>query len=153
MLLTISSSSSVPADAAQAVSDQSASGSQALAALSLILAVVALAALVNVAFARRQVRNVTRAERERAQNMRELLRTIRMAESIAGIGVWQFDPATGVQQWSDGLKRLFGIEHNDAFVEGDAETLLFANNINLVGKVREFAGAAEPFTLQFDIYG
>ena len=118
-----------------AVTPQNEAGSGAMMVLSLLLALVALAAVGNVVSSRRQVRKVTRSERSKARNMRELLRTLRMAESIAGIGVWQYDPASGVQQWSDGLKRLFGIEEPEAFVEGDAETLLFSNNVNLVGKV------------------
>ncbi|WP_299193322.1 sensor domain-containing diguanylate cyclase [uncultured Erythrobacter sp.] len=153
MLLNTASSLVAGPDLASGVAAPAETGSGALMVLSLLLAMVAIAAVANVITSRRQVRKITRTERARAQNMRELLRTVRMAESMAGIGVWQFDPVTGIQQWSDGLKRLFGIEHNDPFVEGDAETLLFANNINLVGKVREHGDEVEPFTLQFDIYG
>ena len=124
-----------------------------LLVVSLVLAMIALAALGGVISARRETRSVARLARSRAESMRELLRTVRMAESIAGIGVWQYDPATGVQQWSNGLKRLFGIDHDDPFVEGDAETLLFANDIDLIGKVGAHCEEVEPFTLQFEILG
>jgi len=117
----------------------------------LLLALVALAGLAGVISARRETREVARLARSRAQSMRELLRTVRMAEQISGIGVWQYDPATGVQQWSNGLKRLFGIDEEEPFVDGDAETLLFANHVDLVGKVRECGEEVEPFTLNFDI--
>ena len=128
-------------------------GSDSLMIMCALLGLVAMAAIASVVTARRDTRNISRLARRRAQNMRELLRTVRMAESIAGIGVWQFDPETGVQQWSDGLKRLFGIEQQDDFGEGDAETLLFANHVDLVGKVCEHTDEVEPFTLQFDISG
>lgn len=121
--------------------------------MSVLLAMVALASVYSVVTSRRQARKAGRIARDRARSMRELLRTVRMAESIAGIGVWQYNPVTGAQEWSDGFKRLFGIEHGDAFVDGDAETLLFANDVNLVGKVREHAKQIEPYKLQFDIHG
>lgn len=117
----------------------------------LVLAMIALGCLAGVISARRETREVARLARSRAQSMRELLRTVRMAEQIAGIGVWQYDPATGVQQWSNGLKRLFGIDEEEPFVDGDAETLLFANDVDLVGKVLECGEEVEPFTLYFDI--
>ena len=117
------------------------------------IGMVAMAAIGNVVAARRETRKAARLARSRARTMAELLRTVRMAETIAGIGVWQYDPITEKQQWSDGLKRLFGMESKEEFVEGDAETLLFANHIDLIGKVKEHAEAIEPYTLQFDIYG
>lgn len=118
---------------------------------TVIVGVIALAAVAKVVKARRATRSMGRIARNRAQAMTELLRTVRMAETIAGIGVWQYDPAAGTQQWSNGLKRLFGLEFDDAFVEGDAETLLFAHDIDLVGKVNENRGEAQPYSFGFDI--
>ncbi|MEL6486919.1 MAG: sensor domain-containing diguanylate cyclase [Pseudomonadota bacterium] len=85
--------------------------------------------------------------------MNELLRTVRMAESIADLGIWQYNPSSGTQQWSEGMRQLFGVDHQDDFVAGDAETLLFANDINLVGDVSRHALERAPFTLRYDIHG
>ncbi len=128
-------------------------GADMLMVFTVILGLIAMAAIANVVIARRQARSAARTARSRAQSMRELLRTVRMAETIAGIGVWQYDPKTGTQWWSDGLKRLFDVDANEVFVEGDAETLLFANNIDLIGQINEHADEVEPYSLQFDVHG
>ncbi len=126
-------------------------GSDMLMLIVIALGLIAIAAIGKVIAARRETRSAARLARKRARSMAELLRMVRMAETIAGIGIWQFDPKTGTQLWSDGLKRLFGIEEGEDFVEGDAETLLFANDIDLIGKVNEHTDEVEPYTLQFDV--
>ncbi len=126
--------------------------SGSLLIVTVLIGLVAVVALVNVATARREARAAARLARSRAQGMKDLLRTVRMAETIAGIGVWQYDPKTGVQHWSNGLKRLFGMDQNEELLEGDAETFLFAHDIDLVGKVMEHCEEVEPFTLEFDIH-
>ncbi len=128
-------------------------GADMLMVFTVILGLIAMAAIANVVIVRRQTRSSARIARQRAESMSELLRTVRTAETIAGIGIWQYDPSTGTQQWSDGLKRVFGIDSDEVFVEGDAETLLFANNIDLVGKVDEHCDEVDPFHLQFDVHG
>ncbi len=128
-------------------------GPEALAGISLLLGFVAFAAVIGVMMARRETRYAARVARERGSKMSELLRTVRMAESIADLGVWLYDPATGKQQWSDGLRALFGVDHDDPFVDGDAETLLFANDISLIDCVTEHRETREPFELRYDIVG
>lgn len=118
-----------------------------------VLALVAAASLVGVVAARHEARDAARLARHRGRAMNELLRTVRMAESIADLGVWQYDPTAGEQQWSDGMRRLFGIDHEDEFVAGDAETLLFANDIDLIGQVTRCSRERAPYTLHFDIHG
>lgn len=128
-------------------------GNDGLMAMCIILAVVALAAVLSTIRNRRNAREASRRARRQGEAMRELLRSVRMAESIAGLGVWQYDHIARVQQWSDGLKRLFGIDPAAKLVEGDAETLLYANDIDLVGKVCQHSHKIEPFTLEFEIFG
>lgn len=128
-------------------------GADALALGCVVLALVAMAAITSVVMARRETRAAYRSIRARGDLMREFLQTVRMAESIAGIGVWQYDPHTGAQQWSDGLKRLFGIAARENFVDGDAETLLFANDIDLVEQVTRRSANSDPYTLRFDVVG
>ncbi|EAQ30646.1 sensory box-containing diguanylate cyclase, putative [Erythrobacter sp. NAP1] len=119
----------------------------------LTLTIIALVALSSTMVNRREMRFVAREARSRSETMRELLRTMRMAECIAGIGVWEYDYAAGVQHWSDGLKRLFGISADAEFTPGDAETLLFANGADLVGQIRAKGEEVEPYNLTLDIYG
>ncbi len=128
-------------------------GLDALVAINFLLGFVAVVAVIGVVMARRETRFAARVARERGRNMGQLLRTVRMAESIADIGVWQYDPGSGQQHWSSGMRSLFGVNHDEPFVDGDAETLLFANDINLVDSVTEFRHTREPFELHYDIVG
>lgn len=118
-----------------------------------ILAVIALAGIVTTVTNRRAAREAGRKARERGEAMRELLRSMRMAETMAGIGLWQYNYATGDQEWSDGLKRMFGVDGDAEMVEGDAETLLYANGTDLIGEIKQNQQRVEPFHLQFDIAG
>ncbi|NQX93873.1 MAG: GGDEF domain-containing protein [Erythrobacter sp.] len=128
-------------------------GASSLLIGACVLAVVAMISLGGVISARRQTREALRLARHRGRAMNELLRTVRMAESIADLGVWQYDPISGEQQWSDGMRRLFGVEHDDEFVEGDAETLLYANDIDLIAHVTRRDIERSPFILHYDIHG
>ena len=118
-----------------------------------LLALVAMFSLAGVVAARFETRQVARIARNRASSMNELLRTVRMAESIADLGVWQYDPATGEQQWSDGMRMLFGVDGDDDFVAGDAETLLYANDIDLISNVMQRQNERAPYTLRYEIRG
>jgi len=118
-----------------------------------LLALVAMFSLAGVVAARFETRQVARIARNRASSMNELLRTVRMAESIADLGVWQYDPATGEQQWSDGMRMLFGVDGDDDFVAGDAETLLYANDIDLISNVMQRHNERAPYTLRYEIRG
>lgn len=128
-------------------------GADALALGCIVLAIIALAAVVGIIRARGETRTAYRSVRARGDLMHEFLQTVRMAETIAGIGIWQYDANAGTQQWSDGLKRLFGIEGDEDFVEGDAETLLFANGVDLVEQVTRRCAQTGPYTLRFDLVG
>lgn len=121
--------------------------------IAAILAVVAIASVGGVVVSRREAREAARVARQRAQAMNELLSTVRMAESIADLGIWQYDPTTGEQQWSDGMRQLFGVDHDEEFVAGDAETLLYANDIDLISHVARHKSARAPFTLSYEIHG
>ncbi len=126
--------------------------SDPLFAIAIALGLVALASLAGVITVRREARAASRLARERGQAINELLRTVRLAESIANLGVWQYDPVTADQRWSNGLRRIFGVEHDEEFVAGDAETLLYANDIDLVAHIRRRADERAPFTLKYDIH-
>ncbi len=125
----------------------------ALLGISMLLGLVAFVAVIGVMMARRETRLAARLARQRTRKMGELIRTVRMAESIAELGVWQYDPSTGEQNWSDGMRALFGVDHDEPLQQGDAETLLLANNIDLIDRVSEYCDTREPFELSYDIIG
>lgn len=124
-------------------------GTDGLLVFSTLLAIAALCAVIGVAKARRRTRQMARQARKRTDTMSELLRTVRMAESIADLGVWQYNPKTGDQIWSDGMRALLGVSEGEAFVDGDAETLLLANGIDLTGEVSQRLKTAEPYKIHF----
>ncbi|MHA7818022.1 MAG: diguanylate cyclase [Erythrobacter sp.] len=126
-------------------------GADTLLLVCFVLAVVALAAVCNVIATRREARKVARTSRKRSDALKELLRSLRMAECIAGIGMWQYDYETGIQQWSDGLKRLFGIDQDAQLCAGDAETVLCVNDVDLVGRIKQHAHRVEPFSFRFEL--
>lgn len=128
-------------------------GQQIAVAVCLLLGLVSIALLASTVSARREARFASRLARERGERMNELLRTVRMAEHIADLGVWQYDTKTGTQQWSDGMRMLFGIDKDEQFVAGDAETLLFANDIDLVGQVMAHADETGVYEMFYDITG
>jgi len=135
----------------QNASSASLAGSDALLFACFALSVIALGAVAKVFSARREVRSAARDARNHSEGMRELLQTVRMAESIAGIGVWQYDHENDKQTWSEGFKRLFGVDDEQAFVEGDAETLLYLQGIDLVAMVRNHSEATGPFVVGFHL--
>lgn len=115
-----------------------------------LLGIVATLAVVGVSASRNKARRAAQAARDNSETMGDLLRTVRMAESMAGLGVWQYEPASGRQHWSPGMRALFGIMHEDAFVAGDAETLLLANGVDLVGSVLFHREETQPFAFHIE---
>jgi len=146
-------SAPVTADMPTELVSPNAAGGQGLLIAACVLAVVAMISIAGVFKTRREARDASRLARHRGRSMNELLRTVRMAESIAELGIWQYDPTSGEQQWSDGMRRLFGVDHDDEFVAGDAETLLYANDIDLIAHVTRRGDERTPFTLHYDIHG
>ncbi len=128
-------------------------GHQVLVAACVLLGVVALVLVATTVSARREARFTARLARDRGERMSDLMHTVRMAENIADLGIWQYDTTTGTQQWSAGMRVLFGVERDEEFVPGDAETLLFANDMDLVGQVKANAQKAGAFELYYDICG
>lgn len=124
---------------------------ETLLLLCMMMAIIALGAIVGTIRMRKSTRQSAREAQAQGAAMRELLRALRMAETIAGVGVWQFDYETQQQQWSDGLKRLFCVEYAAELREGDAETLLYSNNVDLVSWVKQNKGLLETYSLPFDI--
>ncbi len=128
-------------------------GSDALIVFSALMALVAAAATGFYLAAKREAHAAADLAQSRSHFHAKAMQTVAVVEDIAGIGVWQFDPTSGIQEWSKGMRRLFGINHTEPFVEGDAETLLFANNVDLIGSVSERLSEQEGYDLHFDIYG
>ncbi|MEL7445330.1 MAG: hypothetical protein AAGK02_05890 [Pseudomonadota bacterium] len=136
--------------AVEAGAGATGAGQHALLWLCLLLGLIAVSLVFSVLASRRQVRASARIARDRAIQMRRLLQAIRLSENISQIGVWQYNPATGHQQWSDGMRVLFGIDPEERFDEGDADTILAANHIDLVLDARKRSLERSPFILEYD---
>lgn len=74
-----------------------------------------------------------------------------MVEEIAVIGLWQYFPDEQRHDWSPGLREIFGLDPDEVFLPGDAETLLAANGVDLVSFVMAKQDEMEPFTRRFAI--
>lgn len=129
----------------------SGAGADALMIACVVLGIVALTAVLSVFSARRRARDAARIARARTRKLGEWMRTVRMAENIADLGIWQYEPATGIQHWSRGMRAIFGIDHDDPFVAGDAETVLLANDVDLVATVMHYSDAIDPFEMRFEM--
>lgn len=116
-----------------------------------LLSMMALASLIGIVGARREVRSAARLARSQGDGLHEWLATLRGGQDCAGAGVWQYDPVTGEQHWSHAMRRLFGVDHADDFVPGDADTLLCAHGIDLVPQVTQLADQRTPYTLEFAV--
>jgi len=125
-------------------------GPHMLLAIGMVLALIALSTLAAIIRTRSRAGGVARDLRSRSRCVEEWLATIRALEARTGTGVWHYDHATGRQEWSDGMKCLFGIDPVETFVEGDAETLLCANDIDLIQQVRAHTDATAPYRMLFD---
>lgn len=130
-----------------------APGETTLVVACIALVLVCLALVAALFASRRDTRFAAQIARDRAQKIDRLVRTARLAEEMAGLGIWQCEPETGRQTWSDGLRKIFGVEGDEPLVEGDAETILFANNIDLVRAVRERLDEDGPYELHYEMYG
>ncbi|XUU59799.1 GGDEF domain-containing protein [Erythrobacter sp. HA6-11] len=107
--------------------------------LSLFWAAIAFAAFQTFQTARlgRVIDRKDALLRRRREQFGNLSRVLRMTEELGDFGVWQYCPAEQRQEWSRGLRDLFGVDNNEPFLEGDAETLLQANHIDLVALARK----------------
>ncbi|WP_394727276.1 diguanylate cyclase [Altererythrobacter sp. GH1-8] len=70
-----------------------------------------------------------RRRKERFSDVSQVLKT---TEQLGDFGHWQYFPREDRQLWSRTLREFFGLQTQDEMKEGDAETLLASNGINLV---------------------
>ncbi len=136
--------------------EQSAISSQSIIGWPIILSVLLALAVVGLAVALdskiKRLRVVQKLLHRRGIRLIELIRLMKMAEDNASLGVWHYYPGVQRQKWSGGMKKLFGLESDVELLEGDAETLLAANEIDLVGQVPDRragpAGESSQFTIR-----
>jgi diguanylate cyclase (GGDEF)-like protein len=118
------------------------------------LALVFVCLFLGVMFARSIRRHgfALQLAHKRARRISESVRMFRMAEEIAGLGVWQYFPQQDRQRWSQGMKLLFGIEPGETLMAGDLETLLSSNGIDLVSAVSNAARTNQDASTRFEIH-
>ncbi len=122
--------------------------------LAITIVIAALAAVVFKLALRRgriRTRNLQHLARKRGMRLVELMRLVSMAESSAHLGLWHYYPDEKRQEWSGGMKELFGLEADTELLDGDAETLLASNDIDLVGHVMEHEHGSDVSSTQFEI--
>ncbi len=89
--------------------------------------------------------------RNRGRRLAEKMRLLRMAEELANLGMWQYFPAQQRQEWSTGMKELFGLNPSDELLDGDAETLLASCEIDLVAEAMKRKSRRGVFGLRMQI--
>ncbi len=119
----------------------------------LVLAIVLALAVLALAYrsVSRRLAFASRLAKKRARRIADSARMFRMAEEIAGLGVWQYHPLSGRQRWSLGMKQLFGIDPDEDVQAGDLETVLAANGIDLTGYATRTHQASCDTTKRFEI--
>lgn len=100
---------------------------------------------------RSQILGLQRVAHKRGMRLVELMRLVSMAESSAKLGVWHYYPGEDRQEWSGGMKQLFGLERDTELLEGDAETLLASNEIDLVSHALEHSPGQDVCSSQIMI--
>lgn len=102
-----------------------------------VLAITVVGLAVVLCNKLKRLRAMQKLAHRRGVRLVELMRLMNMAEDSAGLGVWHYYSSVGRQEWSGGMKELFGLERNAELREGDAETLLASNEIDLVAHVMD----------------
>ena len=123
-----------------------------LIAACLMLAAALVLVAVNSKRRLRQTNQFGKIARARGRRLTEMLRLFSMAEEIANLGIWQYFPRETRQEWSAGMKGLFGVEADEELMAGDAETLLAACDIDLIDKVMNQEDRDEAFAVRFKIF-
>ena len=130
-------------------------GAVSVSLAALVVALAMALCLLGRAASRDKGHNgtLTRLLRRRGRKLAEILRLFDMAEEIANLGVWQYWPDDGRQEWSAGMKGLFGLDPQTEMLPGDAETILAANGVELVGQVMSRRGRKGTFNVSFSFNG
>ncbi|HSG35594.1 MAG TPA: sensor domain-containing diguanylate cyclase [Sphingomonadaceae bacterium] len=83
--------------------------------------------------------------------MRESLLMLEMAEEVARIGRWKFDPRNGKQDWSRQMYRINGLDPGQGSDPGDIRFLLPDRGRALFGELSNHAADRAPFSFEYPI--
>jgi signal transduction histidine kinase/ActR/RegA family two-component response regulator len=100
--------------------------------------------------ARREVAEAqSRAEAD-ARTIREAHRIALMAESMAGVGHWRIDVASGATIWSEGVYRIYDLEPSTEIPDLETQLAHFdsLDREALRARLKAAAATGEPFELQ-----
>ena len=122
----------------------------ALAILAIAMAMLQAARGMHVSRRLQQTAHLLRRRREQFSNMSRILH---MTEQLGDFGVWQYCLTDQRQDWTRGLQELFGIDASEEFKEGDAETLLQANGIDLVVLAQDASTKGGVISSEFKVQG
>ena len=93
------------------------------------------------------------AVRLKARNarMRENLVMLKMAEEVARIGRWRFNPKTGEQDWSKQMFRINGLDPDVGRDPGDLRRLLPDRGEALFGELNNHATDRAPYSFEYPV--
>lgn len=93
------------------------------------------------------------ALRLKARNarMRENLLMLNMAEEVARIGRWRYNPRTGAQDWSRQMFLINGLTPGSSRDPGDLKTLLPDGGAELFGTLAHHAKDRAPYSFEYRI--
>lgn len=122
-----------------------------LAGLVAMLMVACAALWARAADLKREAAHAWSRAQDRGERLAQANRLYMMAEEIAAVGVWQYFPLEDRQDWSKGLREIFGVGPDEELLPGDGETLLATNGIDLVSMVMARRNESTRFSLRFVI--
>lgn len=121
------------------------------AILALVLAGLIFASLYSAKSARKAGAVQAQLALKRGERLAESMRLFKMAEQIADLGLWQYYPQDNRHVWSEGMKKLFGVEPDETLLPGDIETLLSPSDINVIDILAQACDEHQQIDMSFPI--
>lgn len=93
------------------------------------------------------------ALRLKARNarMRDNLLMLRMAEEVARIGRWRYDPRTGIQDWSRQMYLINGLDPNLGRDPGNLKSMLPDGGLELFGQLSHHAADRGRYSFEYHV--
>lgn len=87
----------------------------------------------------------------RNEKMRENLTLLNMAEHLAKVGRWRYEPKTGKQDWSPEMFRMNGMDPNQHSDPGDVRDLLPDGGEKLFGTLKDHEQTRTPYSFDYEV--
>lgn len=87
----------------------------------------------------------------RNSRLRESVVMLKMAEQVARIGRWRYDPRSDEQDWSQQMFRINGLDPKMGRDPGDIRSLLPDGGRELFGQLKDHARDRAPYSFEYHI--